>query len=76
MYNRYVHVNIVINQNENKLESPGQDSVVLKLTPEKLKSLNVKYILTRRSLEKYDTQDIKFKQIYDEMNMKIYKLEY
>lgn len=76
LYNKYVHINAIIDSKENKLKSLGFDTILLKLTPEKLKELNVGYVLTIRTLEKFDTQDIKFKQVYNEMNMKIYKLEY
>ena len=76
IYNRYVHININVNNSENSIQLLGQDSVLLKLTLEKLKELNVKYILTGRNLEELETEQIKLKEVYSEMEMIIYKLEY
>lgn len=75
IYNRYAHLNIEINE-ENKLELLHQDSIKLYITTEKLKELGVKYIVTTRDLEKFDTNDINYEEIYKEYGLTIYELAY
>lgn len=76
IYNRYAHIQLQINQNENSIELIGQDNISLKITLEKLKELNIKYILTRRDLKEFETEEIKLNEIYSEVGMIIYRLEY
>ena len=76
IYNRYAHIQLQINKNENSIELIGQDNISLKITLEKLKELNIKYILTRRNLKEFETEEIKLNEIYSEMGMIIYRLEY
>lgn len=76
IYNRYAHIEILINEDENSIELIGQDNLRLRITLEKLKELNVKYILARRNLKEFETEDIKLNEVYSEMEMTIYKLEY
>lgn len=76
IYNRYAHIQLEISEDENSIELIGQDNIRLSVTVEKLKELNIKYILTRRDLKEFETEEIKLNEIYREMEMIIYKLEY
>ena len=53
-----------------------QDSIKISLTSEKIRELGVKYILTTRDLDQFDTEDVKYQKIYDEDGMIIYHVEY
>lgn len=75
IYNRYAHLNVEICK-ENKIELVYQDSTKLYITTEKLKELGVKYIVTTRPLEEFDTNDINYEEIYQEYGLAIYELKY
>lgn len=75
IYNRYAHIELFINSNENSIELIGQDNMRLRITLEKLKELNVKYILAIRDLKEFETEEIKLNEIYQEMGMYIYQLQ-
>ena len=44
------------------------------LTPEEIKSLDVKYIFTVNNLEDFNTNNLKFEKIYEYNSYKIYGL--
>ena len=74
IYNRYAHVTMEITKNENKVELIYQDSIRVKLTPQKVKELRIKYIVSTRDVEEFDTKDVDFEQIYNEQGVSIYKV--
>lgn len=76
VYNRYSHINMEITADINDIELIQQDSLKIYLTSEKVKELGVKYILTTRYLEQFNTDDIVYKKLYDEDGMIIYYVEY
>ena len=74
IYNRYAHVSLEITDH-NDVELLYSDSIKIYITPEKLKELSVKYILsTRNNLDEFNTEDEVFEKIYDEYGLYIYKL--
>ena len=80
VYNRYAHITINIVQNEEEL-SEGKfvllnpDSFKIYLTAEELKILEIKYVFSINKLEQFNTENIKFNQIYNYEKYYIYKLE-
>ena len=76
VYNRYSHINMEITEDKNDIELVQQDSIKISLTSEKIRELGVKYILTTRDLDQFDTEDVKYQKIYDEDGMIIYHVEY
>lgn len=76
LYNRYLHINIEVNESQNSITLVAADCILLKITPNKLKDLNVKYIITNRDINNLKTNEIKLDQIYNEQDIMIYKLEY
>jgi len=65
-----------ITEDKNDIELVQQDSIKISLTSEKIRELGVKYILTTRDLDQFDTEDVKYQKIYDEDGMIIYHVEY
>lgn len=76
IFNRYAHVTMQINSTENKVELIYLDSIRVYLTPDKVKDLGVKYIVTLRDIEEFETQEVDFEKIYEEQGMFIYKVNY
>ncbi len=76
IYNRYAHVSIEITESNNSIELMYEDSVKLYMTAEKVKELGIKYILTTRDIEKFETEDVDFENIYSELGLLIYKVVY
>lgn len=74
IYNRYEHITMEITADINKVELVYQDAIKLYLTPDKVKELGVKYIVSTRDLDKYDTENVDFVQIYNEQGVGIYKV--
>ena len=46
------------------------------MTAEKVKELGIKYILTTKDIEKFETKDVDFDNIYNEQGLLIYKVIY
>ena len=65
-----------ITEDKNDIELVQQDSIKISLTSEKIRELGVKYILTTRDLDQFDTENVKYQKIYDEDGMIIYHVEY
>ena len=63
-----------ITENKNKVELIYQDSIRLYLTPEKVKELGIKYIVSTRDIEEFDTKTVDFEQIYSEQGVSIFKV--
>ncbi len=76
IYNRYAHVSIEITEDKNSIEQIYGDSVRLYMTAEKVKELGIKYILTTKDIEKFETKDVDFDNIYNEQGLLIYKVIY
>lgn len=76
IFNRYAHLTMEINSTDNKVELIYLDSIRLYLTPDKVKDLGIKYIITLRNIEEFETQDVDFEKIYEEQGMFIYKVNY
>lgn len=74
IYNRYAHITMEITKDTNKVELMYQDSIRLYLTPEKVKELGIKYIVSTRDIEIFDTKTVDFEQIYNEQGVSIYKV--
>ena len=76
IYNRYNHLTMEITKDTNKVEILFGDAIKLYLTPEKVKAIGAKYILSTESLEKFNTENVKFQKIYEEQGIDIYKVNY
>lgn len=74
IYNRYAHVTMEITENENRVELIYQDSIRVKLTPEKVSELGIKYIVSTRDLNTFDTEKVDFEEIYNEQGVNIFKV--
>ena len=74
IFNRYAHITMEITENKNKVELIYQDSIRLYLTPEKVKELGIKYIVSTRDIEEFDTKTVDFEQIYSEQGVSIFKV--
>ena len=74
IYNRYAHLTMEITKDENKVELIYEDSIRLKLTPEKVKELGIKYIVTTRDIETFETKEVDFEEIYNEQGISIFKV--
>lgn len=74
IYNRYAHISMELTENDNEVQLLYPDSIKIYLTPVKVKELGVKYIVTVRELEKYDTGTVTFEKIYDEQGLFIYEI--
>ena len=74
IYNRYAHLTMEITKNENKVELIYLDSIKLKLTPEKVKELGIKYIVTTIDIETFETKEVDFEKIYNEQGISIFKV--
>ena len=76
VYNRYAHLNIEITKDNNQVELLFMDSIKLYITTEKLKELGIKYVVSTRNLEEYNTDEIEYEKLYGEYGLNIYQLEY
>lgn len=65
IWNRYAHIEIVIDD-ENKVELKDKDKVKLYITVDKLKELNIDYIITYD--EKISEKNIEVEKIYEKKN--------
>lgn len=77
IYNRYCHINIVLqNDNETQFSLLGTDSIKIDLNTEDLKKMDIKYILTSRDLEQFSDNNISFFERYNEDGYRIYEISY
>lgn len=74
IFNRYSHMYMKITASKNEVFRIGEDTVVVSLTPNKVKELGVKYIVTTRNLDEFDTDSVDFEKIYNELELSIYKV--
>lgn len=76
IYNRYSHVLVNVVDNDCDLELVNGDTIRLKLNPDMLKKLGVKYICSIRDLDEYTTDAVQFEELYNEDSYYLYKLNY
>ena len=75
VYNRYAHITINLQTDkDSSFELMTPDSFITYLNVDDLDVLDVRYILTPNSLEKYSSEKIKFELIGQENMFKIYKI--
>lgn len=74
IYNRYSHIIIEIVTEKSRVELFAPDAVKIYLNANMVKELNINYIVTKRNLEEFNTQEIEFEKIYDEYDLLIYKV--
>lgn len=81
VYNRYAHIyiNLVKDNNVEKFSLGQEDVIIINLTVEDIEMLDIKYILTRRKLECFDSDRIMFENIFytctDNIDFYIYKVK-
>ena len=75
IYNRYAHVSIEITEKENNIELLFEDSIKLKVTPEKIDELGVNYIVSVREIEEFNTENVKFERLSNEQGVLLYKVK-
>lgn len=76
IYNRYAHIYVQIIDGESTIELIQADALIIKINPNTIKDLGIKYIVGSIELEKFDTDNVKFEKIYDEYGVLIYKVNY
>lgn len=74
IYNRYAHLTINLTNEESSASLLSGDHVSLNLQIDKLKELNVSYILTVQDLSNLENELVDFEQIYNEYGIFIYKV--
>lgn len=80
IYNRYAHVKMILvesdEQIEDKFKLESTDSILVYITPEDLKEMNIKYIFTVGVMENFNNENQEFELIYnDAHNYHIYKIK-
>lgn len=77
IFNRYAHVMFTLTTEDTSIGLLGQDAIVLYINPKSLKDIEIKYMLMMSPIdEKYNTKEIQFEEIYNEMDVYIYKVNY
>ena len=76
IYNRYSHMLINLVEEETKLELLGSDHIKIYLNVNDLEKIDVEYILTGRSLEEFNNENMNFELIYSEDGFNIYNVIY
>lgn len=76
IYNRYAHISVNIDNVDTSLELLFTDAFKININPDKLDDINVRYVLSSVNLEKYNNENIKFENIYNEYGLYIFKLVY
>lgn len=75
-FNRYAHIEINIVKDDTSLEIIQADALKLNLNYDKIKKINIKYILSSRDLSIFNDNNIKFEKIYSEDGSNIFKVIY
>lgn len=76
IYNRYAHIYLQVIEGESTIELVQADAITLKINPEGIKKIGVKYIVGMTPLDKFSNNEVEFEKIYDEEGMLIYKVNY
>ena len=74
IYNRYAHIMVNITREDTKLELIGTDYFKVHMNYNKLKELNVEYILSSNNLKEFEDNEIKFDILYEEKGFIIYHI--
>lgn len=75
-YNRYVHITVNLEEREDVFfENTVADQLTIHLNAEKLAALGTDYVLTNRTLEAYNTENIRFVKLREIFGYCIYKVE-
>ena len=76
IYNRYAHIYMQIIEEESTIELIQSDALIIKINPDTIKDIGVKYIISSNELEQYSNDNVKFEKIYEEQEVLIYKAIY
>lgn len=76
IYNRYAHINPQIVEGENSISLIAPDALSLKINPDTIKRLGVKYIVSETELDGFNDEKTVFENIYSEDGIRIYKVIY
>lgn len=76
IYNRYAHIYLQIVEGENDITLLQADVVIIKINPQTIKELGVKYVIASTPLEQFSNETIDFQQIYSEYGLSIYQVNY
>jgi len=81
-YNRYCHISVnlvniyTVKQKFDKFVLLNRDCIAINMTEDDLIALNIKYILTLRNLESFNSPKVKYKLLYNTSKCAIYEVEY
>ena len=64
IWNRYAHIKIIIDS-ENSVELFDKDKVAIHLTPDKIKDLNIKYIISYNDKDFFEKNGLNVESIYE-----------
>ncbi len=81
IYNRYAHVKMILVKSDDEIEDKfkleSTDSIIVYITPQDLRDMNIKYIFTVGVMEEFNDEKQEFELIYnDAHNYHIYKINY
>ena len=67
VYNRYAHIDVVINKEKTIFTLVQPDLFKLEITPQDLCKLNVDYVISQADISEYNIKNkISFKEVYNE----------
>lgn len=76
IYNRYAHITVELTRKKSTVELLYGDHIIMNLNISQLEDLNVKYILSSTDLSNFNSNNVRFEQIYIEDGIMIYKVSY
>ena len=76
VYNRYALIHVEFSREQTSFESPRADFLTVKLNPEDLPTLGVRYIFTTQDLAKENLSGVVFDKIFEDQGLYIYQLSY
>lgn len=74
VYNRYAHIDMELDLENTEFKLLASDHFKLKITPNDLCKLKVKYATSLKELDDYDNDDVTFTSKYHKDNIYIYKV--
>ncbi len=74
VYNRYAHVSINIVDEPTSFVLNGADHMTVKMNTDDICKINIKYVVSTSNLTKYNKDNIKFENIYEEDGVNINKI--
>lgn len=75
IYNRYAHITITLTNNNSSFELTENDKFNVNLNIDDIMLLDANYIVSQEDISSYQNNLIKFKLLYEEDGMYIYKIE-